>query len=148
MKMKVPFIARRERQRVEVLLQMLERGVNSPLTSSCGRLFDAVAALVGIRQEVNYEAQAAIELEMAIDSSPDQASYPFELQPDHDGDGWTIGTRRLFDALIDDLGSGTSAGIISERFHNGLADIVYHCRQTSSRAHRPQSRLPERGCFQ
>ncbi len=57
------------RPKVDLLLRMMEQGVNSPLTSSCGRLFDAVAALVGIRQEVNYEAQAAIELEMAMASS-------------------------------------------------------------------------------
>jgi hydrogenase maturation protein HypF len=72
----LPFVSKLKRHKVEILLQMLERGINSPLTSSCGRLFDAMAALAGLRQAVNYEAQAAIELEMAIGSSPDPASYP------------------------------------------------------------------------
>src|SRR5262249_29159291 len=61
--------------------RMLERQVNTPLTSSAGRLFDAVAALVGIRDCVSYEGQAAIELEwLAAGATPDGA-YPFEIQP-------------------------------------------------------------------
>jgi len=119
--MKLPFVAGLDRRKVELLLQMLERRVNSPLTSSCGRLFDAVAALAGIRQEVNYEAQAATELEMAIGDSPDGGSYPLEILPNHDG--WIIGTRPMFEAVIRDLLCSTSAGIISARFHNGLVEI-------------------------
>ena len=122
--MNLPFVAKLDQRRVEIILQMLERGINSPLTSSCGRLFDAVAALIGIRQSVKYEAQAAIELEMAIRNSPDESSYPFDLLPNHEDEGWIIGTRPLFESVIHDLGSGTPAGIISARFHNGLADVL------------------------
>jgi hydrogenase maturation protein HypF len=62
----IPFVRGLDRPRTETLLRLIERGVNSPLTSSTGRLFDAVAALAGVRAQVNYEAQAAIELEAAI----------------------------------------------------------------------------------
>jgi hydrogenase maturation protein HypF len=120
LKMKPPFAASLDRRKIELLLQMLDRKVNSPLTSSCGRLFDAVAALVGIRQEVNYEAQAAIELEMAIDDSLDSGSYPLELLPNLDQS--IISTHPLFEALVRDLAANTPTGIISARFHNGLID--------------------------
>jgi len=103
----------------------MEQGVNSPLTSSCGRLFDAVAALVGIRQQVNYEAQAAIELEMAMASSEVESpegstAYPMKLVPE-DGH-WIVSTRPLFEALLDDLGRNLPVGAISRRFHNGLVE--------------------------
>ena len=101
---------------------MMERGINSPLTSSCGRLFDAVAALAGIRHRVNYEAQAAIELEMAIGNSSDDSAYPFELVSE--GEGWIIDTHGLFAALLRDLSHDLPVGDISRRFHNGLAEVL------------------------
>ena len=116
----IPFVRQLDMAKTELLLRMVERRVNSPLTSSCGRLFDAVAALIGIRQEVNYEAQAAIELEMAIAPSKDGTAYPMELLPE--GDHWIIGTRPLFEVLLDDLVRNLPVGAISRRFHNGLVE--------------------------
>jgi hydrogenase maturation protein HypF len=98
---------------------MMERNINSPLTSSCGRLFDAVAALVGVRHTVNYEAQAAIELEMAIDGQGEDA---YSLSLEQNSELWIIRTRSLFEAMIGDLTSGVSVGAMSRRFHNGLAN--------------------------
>jgi hydrogenase maturation protein HypF len=116
----IPFVRQLNRPKVDFLLRMMEQGVNSPLTSSCGRLFDAVAALVGIRQQVNYEAQAAIELEMAIASSADETGYPLDLV--QDGDSWIINTRPLFEALLADLSQNLPVPTISRRFHNGLVE--------------------------
>ncbi len=110
------------RKRVALLVRMLERGVNSPPTSSCGRLFDAVSALVGIRKRVNYEAQAAIEFEAAIAGEGEIAGYPFEIRPE--GSGWIIDTRPLFVTLVNDLRCGVPAGIVSHRFHEGFVDVL------------------------
>jgi len=125
LKLDIPFVRQLNPAKVEFLLHMMEQGLNSPLTSSCGRLFDAVAALIGIRQRVNYEAQAAIELEMAMASSeissPEKdTAYPMTLVPD--GDHWIISTRLLFEALLDDLGRSLPVAVISRRFHNGLVE--------------------------
>jgi hydrogenase maturation protein HypF len=125
MKSDTSFAREIDRTKVNFLLGMIEKGVNSPLTSSCGRLFDAVAALVGIRQQVNYEAQAAIELEMAmtlseIGLSEEASFYPMKLLPENDR--WLISTRPLFDALIHDLDSNVSSATISRRFHNALVE--------------------------
>ncbi len=129
----LPFVADVPPKNLNALFQMMEQGINSPLTSSCGRLFDAVAALAGIRRQVNYEAQAAIEFEMAIGNSQDEGAYPFELLPE--GESWIIDTRGLFEALLHDLGRKVSVADISHRFHNGLAavlcDVVGHLRERS-----------------
>ncbi len=119
LKLQIPFVRGLDVSKTELLLRMIEQKINSPMTSSCGRLFDAVAALVGVRQTVNYEAQAAIELEMAIDGQGDDA-YPLSVE--QHSEPWVIGTRPLFEAIIGDLSNAISVEIMSRRFHNGLVN--------------------------
>jgi hydrogenase maturation protein HypF len=129
-----------------VVLQMIERGVNSPPTSSCGRLFDAVAALVGIRTTVNYEAQAAIELEMAAHNSKDQGAYTFDLS--RKGSAWEIGTRTLFATLWQDILSQVHPNDISRRFHNGLAAVFADVTENIRNSHALNRVCLSGGCFQ
>ena len=118
----IPFVQRLDRSRTSTLLRMMAQGVNSPLTSSCGRLFDGVAALIGIQQRVTYEAQAAIELEMAIGDSADGGFYPFGIVAE--GKGWVIDTKPLFEAIVEDIRLDTPVGRISQKFHHGLVEVL------------------------
>jgi hydrogenase maturation protein HypF len=108
-----------------VLMQMMERGVNVPLTSSLGRLFDAVAAVVLKWRVVDYEAQAAIELEgIAVDEPDDVPGYALEFV----GGDWAarepvrISTIPLWRELVEDLRTGRSKARIAARFHAGVAE--------------------------
>jgi hydrogenase maturation protein HypF len=118
----IPFVRKLDRGKAELVLRMMERDVNCPLTSSCGRLFDAVAALIGIRHKVTYEAQAAIELEMAARSVSDTAAYPFSIRSD--GGPRQIDPSPLFAAIVEDLGRNACVETISRRFHNGLVETL------------------------
>jgi hydrogenase maturation protein HypF len=121
-RLRIPFVRDLSQTKVDILLQMIRNRVNSPLTSSCGRLFDALAALVAIRNRVNYEAQAAIELEMAIGDTEVEEAYPLMVRDKTDP--WIIDTKPLFHAVVEDVASDTAVPEISAKFHNGLAEVL------------------------
>ena len=105
---------------VKIVLAMLERNLNSPLTSSCGRLFDAVSALAGVRDVVTYEGQAAIELEQAI--APEEGSYTGDIARDEAA--WIVDPFPMIREVVGDVRRGRPPGIISARFHNGLVALL------------------------
>ena len=110
---------------VEIVRKQLERGINSPLTSSAGRLFDAVSALAGVRGEIDYEAQAAIELEMAapdkVDDFEDE-SYPFAIIEEQGVR--VVRLAGLISSIARDVRTGVPVSIVSARFHHTVAQII------------------------
>ena len=114
-----------------LLEQMIEGGVNSPVASSAGRLFDAVAAATGVcRERVQYEGQAAIEFEALIDrrtlhDEDDALAYPFRIREASDaGYPLLIDAKPMWLALLDDLMRATPAPVIAARFHKGFAIAI------------------------
>ncbi|MDN5850405.1 MAG: carbamoyltransferase HypF, partial [Nitrococcus sp.] len=110
--------------------RMLERRLNSPLATSCGRLFDAVAAAVGLCPDrALFEGQAAMELEAEaqkwlLDGRSGDTPYPFGISRDDDHACFTIDPTELWLALLEDLRNATPVACIAARFHQGLAAAI------------------------
>jgi hydrogenase maturation protein HypF len=114
-------VVRRHADRWPAVTAMAAKGVNAPLTSSAGRLFDAAAAILGVRDAINYEGQAAIELEQLADPAETRA-YPAGVQAGQ-GPFQACGAD-LLHAVVEDLTNGIPAPVIAARFHHGVAAVI------------------------
>jgi hydrogenase maturation protein HypF len=117
---------------ISILSQILHKGIQSPWTSSAGRLFDAVASLTGIRQFINYEGQAAMELEYAAGSENSNGVYPFPISGRMEAGAKahaqippiTVDWEPLIRAVLQDIQNEIPLAMISKKFHNTLAEII------------------------
>jgi hydrogenase maturation protein HypF len=142
--LELPLLQQIEPPKINIIVEMMEKGVNCPQTSSLGRLFDAVAAIVGIRQQVNFEGQAAMELEMLADGHSD-AIYDIR---------WTsqapikILSQTIIAGVVQDIQNGISPGEISTKFHQTLVVLFSKICATIRRRHDLNRVVLSGGCFQ
>lgn len=143
-KLTLPVVADMDRSEAEVIVRMCERGINAPMTSSLGRLFDGVAAIIGLRQQVAFEGQAAMELEMMADDQTGE-SYEFQWQ---DGAVRKIAVAPFIRGVVEDLQRGMPAFIISRKFHNTLIEGCAALCETVARETGLTRVVLSGGCFQ
>ncbi|MGB3635784.1 MAG: carbamoyltransferase HypF [Rubrobacteraceae bacterium] len=122
-KLPLPVIQETGERDIRLVARLVERGLNTPPTSSAGRLFDVVSALVGMpgSRRTTYEGQAAIELELAAEDAA-ESGYPFRLRTDEKP--CIIQTGDVLMGVVEDLLAGRSAGEVSARFHRTVAEMV------------------------
>jgi hydrogenase maturation protein HypF len=108
-------------KKLDIIKTMAANGLNSPLTSSAGRLFDGVAAIAGVKQTVSYEGQAAVELEWQASKTIADSHYAFALI---DSNPIVIDIRPLITDVVRDVQNHVSSTIIARRFHSTLVEMI------------------------
>jgi hydrogenase maturation protein HypF len=133
---------------IELLRQQIERRVNCPLTSSMGRLFDAVSALLGVCTQTTYEAQAAVELEIVASQRAGGLApgYPFRIE--EVGDRAVVRLRELFAALVADVEAGVTVEEVAWRFHHTVAQMIVEVCQRIAAETGLRVVALSGGCFQ
>lgn len=127
---------------LSVIRTMLRNNINSPMTSSVGRLFDGVASLIGLRDQTNFEGETAMELEFAATGHSTDERYPFQLTRTEIP--FSIEWFPIVDGIMSDCARGIDKGILAAKFHNTLTEIII---AVSQQIRQPRIVLSG-GCFQ
>jgi hydrogenase maturation protein HypF len=142
----LPFLGEVDELEINIIKQQIDKSINTPLTSSCGRFFDAVSALLGFHGQASYEAQAAIELEMRASGEDDGASYSFSIL-EQDGVR-VIQLSEIWRGILEELQAQLPLAVIALKFHNTIAQITAEmCRQIAMETGLNRVALSG-GCFQ
>ncbi|MGB2705856.1 MAG: hypothetical protein WBC74_03260 [Candidatus Omnitrophota bacterium] len=141
----IPFIKSVKKGDKEAVLSICEKNINSPLSSSAGRLFDAAAALLGICTHASYEAEGPIKLE-AMCKDEIEGGYRFNISKQRGQ--YIIDVKPVFLGTIKDLKQGKSKKVIATRFHNSMADIIVKTLKKLSKNTRIKDVALSGGVFQ
>jgi hydrogenase maturation protein HypF len=123
---KIGFVSKLDKDKTDILLQMLDKNINSPLCSSMGRLFDTVSALSGICRIAAHEGEAAVKLEKEIKlvQSSEFRAQRYRFNMDKDGDCYVVNADRVIKDIVKDIEKDVSKGVISLKFHEAICDMI------------------------
>ncbi len=125
-------------EKIKVLEQMIDQDINSPVTSSAGRLFDSVSSILGIKHKNSFEGEAAMNLEFLAEQSDDTDVYNFKIE------GKVIDWSDIVREIVVDKENGVDVNVIAKRFHNTMAETIV----TSAKILEEKKVLLSGGCFQ
>jgi hydrogenase maturation protein HypF len=145
----LPFLEGVPKEEIRAVRRMVARGLNTPYTSSCGRLFDAVSALLGVCGRATYEGHAAVELEMAAGGLPEASAgpgYPFAVNSKQGLD--VLCLAQLLQSILDDVSAGRPAGEVSAGFHVTVARMIVEMCERMRKETALNVAVLSGGCFQ
>lgn len=140
-----PYVKIVKRKDKEAIIEMMKRNINSPLTSSAGRLFDAASALLGICQEASYEAEGPIKLEKMCEGDVKEGYRASFLK---EGAQYIIDAKPIFLNIIKDLKRGIKRSVIATKFHNSMSDVIFDTAKRISKNTRIKDVALSGGVFQ